>query len=93
MPVKSWFCTVFWICNIWVVQEELVEDKWISYISFVSDLVVSSEEYYIYNLNTLVASIGGGLGMFLGVSIFGIISKLLRPCVKNISTAQQTDEN
>jgi hypothetical protein len=70
-----------------------VEDKWISYISFVSDLVVSSEEYYIYNLNTLVASIGGGLGMFLGVSIFGTISKLLRPCVKNISTTQQTDEN
>ena len=78
-----------------IVSEEYLEDRLITYVSFVSDLIVSSEEYYIYNLNTLVASIGGGLGMFLGVSIFGTISKLLKPLktIINISTAQQTDEN
>ena len=58
------------------------------YISYGTDLVISSEEYYIYNLNTLIASIGGGLGMFLGVSIFGTLSKLLRPCRKKSSTGQ-----
>jgi hypothetical protein len=43
--------------------------------------------------NTLVASVGGGLGMFLGVSIFGTISRMLRPCVRKISTGQQTEDN
>ncbi len=69
------------------------ENTWITYISFANNLVISSEEYYIYNLNTLVASVGGGLGMFLGFSIFGTISRLLRPCnLKKVSKSQQTDE-
>jgi len=63
------------------------------YISYRTDVVIGSEEYYIHNLNTLIASIGGGLGMFLGVSIFGTFSKLMKPYIKKVSVAQQTEKD
>jgi len=69
------------LCDTSVEGERYI-NSWISYFSFGSDMVVNYEEYYIYNLNTIVASIGGGLGMFLGVSIFGTVSKMMNPCVK-----------
>jgi hypothetical protein len=76
-----------------LAPDESKLNSWILYISYCTDLVIASEEYYIYSLNTLIASIGGGLGMFLGVSIFGTLSRLLRHCIEKITVAQQAEEN
>jgi hypothetical protein len=47
-------------------------------ISYSSDLEVISNEFYLYDANAIISSVGGGLGMFLGVSCFGIMSGLYK---------------
>lgn len=40
-----------------------------------SSYVTYSEEYLIYDLNVIVGSIGGTMGLFLGFSLTGIVNK------------------
>jgi hypothetical protein len=54
----------------------------ISSFAFATDVVVDSEEYLRYDLNAIVASVGGFLGMFLGVSLNGLCLKVLNTLVK-----------
>ena len=35
-------------------------------------------EYYVYDLNAVISSIGGGIGIFLGYSCFGVASSMLK---------------
>ena len=41
-----------------------------------SDDVEESREYYVYDLNDLVGSVGGYLGLFLGWSLLGVTAQL-----------------
>ena len=61
-----------------LVLGELMEDVWIVYLAFSTDLEVISEEFYLYDFNAIISAVGGGLGMFLGVSCFGILSKIFQ---------------
>jgi len=60
------------------------QDTLLSSFAFSTDLVVDSEEYLRYDLNVVVASIGGFLGMFLGISLHGVcllvLSRLIKLC-------------
>ena len=64
---------------------ENMTDKWITYVSYASDLEVISEEFYLYDVNAIISSVGGGLGMFLGVSCLGLISQILQIILLNKS--------
>ena len=44
-------------------------------MAFSTDLEIVSEEFYIYDLNAIISAVGGGLGMFLGGSCYGIFSQ------------------
>ena len=46
-------------------------------VTFNTDDTESMTEYYIHDLGTIIASIGGGLGMFLGFSFLGMALKVL----------------
>ena len=35
-------------------------------------------EYYVYDITAVVSSIGGGIGIFLGYSCFGVASSVLK---------------
>ena len=35
-------------------------------------------EYYVYDMTAVVSSIGGGIGIFLGYSCFGVASSMLK---------------
>ena len=41
-----------------------------------ADDVEESREYYVYDLNDLVGSVGGYLGLFLGWSLLGLTVQL-----------------
>ena len=51
------------------------ETKWISevYIQPKSSVVEYSIEYYSFDTNDLISSVGGNLGLFLGVSILSFV--------------------
>ena len=49
------------------------------------------EEYILFDSNAIVASIGGSLGMFLGVSCLGLGSMLLRQ-LKTFSSAKNKNK-
>lgn len=48
-----------------------------------SDLEVTSEEFYLYDANAIISSVGGGLGMFLGCSCLGLILEILKILVNH----------
>jgi hypothetical protein len=56
-----------------ILGENLTDISLVTYISFASDLEVISQEFFLYDANAIIASVGGGLGMFLGASCLGII--------------------
>ena len=45
------------------------------YISFLDSLLANEVEYLVYDLNGIVAAVGGGLGLFLGFSVFSVATK------------------
>jgi hypothetical protein len=50
--------------------------------------VTTSTEYYIYDFTAVVASIGGGIGMFLGFSCFGVASKAVSALYEYLSRSK-----
>ena len=46
-------------------------------IIYPSNEVLKYDEYYIYDINGIVASVGGGLGLFLGFSCLTMITKAI----------------
>ena len=38
------------------------------------------KEYILFDINSIVASVGGSMGLFLGFSCFGMLSSLLAVC-------------
>ena len=46
-------------------------------IMYPSHFVTVFEEYPIYNLSGMLGSIGGSLGICVGVSIFGVLSMII----------------
>ncbi len=52
-------------------------DKALIYLYYKSDLVLILDEYRIFDGNSIVAAIGGSLGLFLGFSFFQCGSMLI----------------
>ena len=50
----------------------------IVYVHFPSTLEEVHEEYYIYEADTIVAAVGGALGLFLGFSCLKVLLRCLR---------------
>ena len=65
------------------------DDNWTAmvFVQPKSSMVETQEEYYTYDSNDLISSIGGNLGLFLGWSLlslveaFGLILMYLRSCI------------
>lgn len=53
------------------------------YVCYSTHLIKAYSEYYIYDFTAMVASIGGGLGMFLGVSCLGMTSYVFKMIFKS----------
>ena len=49
-----------------------------------SNDILYNEEYLIYDLKVIVGSIGGTLGLFLGFSLTGIVSRICRVIKANL---------
>ena len=41
------------------------------------------KEYFMYDMVSVVSSIGGGIGIFLGYSFFGILSSAINKLFQN----------
>ena len=50
-----------------------------------SNDILYNEEYLIYDLKVIVGSIGGTLGLFLGFSLTGIVSRICRVIKANLT--------
>jgi hypothetical protein len=61
----------------WVAGEYLTDSR-IQYISYSGDLEIISQEFFLYDANAIISAVGGGLGMFLGVSCLGVITNIFR---------------
>ena len=48
------------------------------WLTLASKLQTNHIEYYVYDLTAVVSSIGGGIGIFLGYSCFGVASSMLK---------------
>ena len=46
-------------------------------ISYKSSFVQLKEQQLVYDLNAIVAAVGGGFGLFLGASVYGLVSDLV----------------
>ncbi len=44
---------------------------------YMSGIVETSEEYLLFDANAIVASVGGSLGLFLGVSCINLFNVIL----------------
>ena len=49
------------------------------------------EEYFLYDLTSFLADMGGGLGLFLGASILSILESLMEFFVKKANKPKQND--
>ena len=72
-----------------ILGENRTDDCWITYVAFSSDLEITYDEFFLYDANAIVASVGGGLGMFLGVSCLGVILEILKLLLKSTSLLSQ----
>ena len=44
----------------------------------ISSRIEVHQEYFMYDMVSVVSSIGGGIGIFLGYSCFGILSSAIK---------------
>ncbi len=54
-----------------------VHDGFEIFVFFPSGIVVENEQYYLYDLASVVSAVGGGLGLFLGFSCLALASKAI----------------
>ena len=47
------------------------------YVGYNSNYTLVSDEQYLYDLNAIISAVGGGLGLFVGVSAFSLFEFLL----------------
>ena len=47
------------------------------YVGYNSNYTLVSDEQYLYDLTAIISAVGGGLGLFVGVSAFGLFELLL----------------
>ena len=47
------------------------------YVGYNSNYTLVSDEHYLYDLNAIISAVGGGLGLFVGVSAFGLFKLFL----------------
>ena len=47
------------------------------YVGYNSNYTLVSDEQYLYDLNAIISAVGGGLGLFVGVSAFGLFELFL----------------
>ena len=60
---------------VFPAQDWYVKDGWIIFLSYLDSLLVKEVEYLVYDFNGIVAAVGGGLGLFLGFSVFSVAMK------------------
>ena len=59
------------------------ENGWTIFLSYLDSLAVKEVEYLVYDFNGIVAAVGGGLGLFLGFSVFSVATKGMQIFAKN----------
>ena len=47
------------------------------YVHYPTSVETQSEQYFLLNLASVVSSVGGGLGLFLGFSCLALATKLI----------------
>ena len=47
------------------------------WFALASDMKLIYKEYYMYDLNAIISSIGGGIGIFLGYSFYGVANSII----------------
>ena len=58
--------------NLDTHQEDGNGNNYFLYISLASPLQTNYKEYFMYDFTAVISSIGGGIGIFLGYSCFGV---------------------
>ena len=53
------------------------------YVGYNSNYTLVSDEQYLYDLNAIISAVGGGLGLFVGVSAFGLF-ELFLDCISKL---------
>ena len=67
-----------WFINVFIGIDGSTKDYHTLFISIASALKTNHKEYYMYDFTAIVSSLGGGIGIFLGYSCFGVISSALQ---------------
>ena len=75
--------TYEWIGNWNPVQSEVSQDIWF-YYSLSKNETIVFEEYLIYDFVSIIGSIGGTLGLFIGFSFSKLVSIMLHQIQKYI---------
>ena len=75
--------TYEWIGNWNPVQSEVSQDIWF-YYSLSKNETIVFEEYLIYDFVSIIGSIGGTLGLFIGFSFSKLVSIILYQIQKYI---------
>ena len=63
------------------------------YVGYNSNYTLVSDEQYLYDLNAIISAVGGGLGLFVGVSAFGLFELLLNFVSKLFKLHQTISKN
>lgn len=63
-------------------------EKWLV-VSLGSNSLEINEEYYIYDIISIISNIGGGLGLFLGISFLSVAYVVLDFAYKMIKPLKQ----
>ena len=81
--ITQYVKTYEWIGNWNPVQSEVSQDIWF-YYSLSKNETIVFEEYLIYDFVSIIGSIGGTLGLFIGFSLSKLVSIILYQIQKYI---------
>ena len=62
-------------------------------LSYTSTSVLAKSEFYIYNLSSIIGTIGGSLGMFLGFSLYHTGKDLIGKIQRRINNKKKVQDS
>ena len=64
-------------------------DKVTLLLYYPRNIVKHSQEYYLYDLNSMISSVGGSLGLFLGFAIYNVLDCAVKKLASFFFKAQK----
>ena len=76
--------------NFIMIFSDTSDSYHVVYIALSRNLKVLNKEYFMYDLVSIVSSIGGGIGIFLGYSCFGLFLSGIKDLYDKINNRNKT---